>query len=623
MFKSIGFRIALVGILPLSLALYFMAGNVITKRSAYHKMDGLVTLTELASQLSAYIHETQKERGITALFMGSKGKKFGDKLSGQRTSTDTRRTALREFVATLNLSEFGPSLEEALSAAMAKVDEIDQYREKVSSLAISTKEALTLYTQHNTAVLNVVEAISKVSDDADLAKTTAAYANFLKGKERAGIERAVLSKTFTMKRFESGTLRRFGALVTAQDTYFDAFRSLATPKQVAFFDKKMSGPVIAEVQRMRDIAFKNGEAGTNTFGVDANRWFDTMTKKINLMKEVDDELASDVLRAAKEQRDKAFSSFVTISIVATIATICALFMVYWIARGILRPLGMTVDALEAVASGDYSQRIEVKNEDEIGRMATAFNTATEATGRAMQEVKEAAEREARAQAEKAEEDRQRMEAERKQVEEANRKVQHILEVVNNVARRDYSKNIEVTGDDALGQLANGLRKFFRDKQKAEQQAAEAAEQERQRMEHEREQTEELRRRIGEILAVVNAAAEGDLTRTIEVDGDAPIDELAMGINTMLQDLSMVVRDVAEGAAQFKEGSRVVAESGQSLALGAQTQSASVEQMSASIEELVRSINSVRKSTEVARDVAEETARERSLRPHPSPLLCSS
>ncbi len=742
--RSIRFRVGLVGTVPLLLALYFMFGAVVTKYSVYHQMDRFGSLTELAGQISAHVHETQKERGLTAGFLASGGKKFATELAQQRRATDASRTELKEFLTTLDSAASGEGFEKKLSAAVAKMDEIDAYRQQVSAQSIPSKQALGLYTQHNTAMLDVVGAISSVSDDADLAKTAAAYNFFLQGKERAGIERAVMSKAFAVDQFEPGAFSKFGTLVTTQATYLDSFVAMATPEQVAIYTQKMSNPVVAEVQRMRDVATKKGETTAKTelttrllgefgyggaihnfknfvlrnnskysdrfegnytranqvldelekgsetdeegqayaairktlneyhvglakvvkafqapdatveavdkivkiddapalaalaslsaslkngdFGIDANHWFDACTKKINLLKEVDDALAESSLRDATARRDSAFSSFFAIGVTAAVVTLLALVMIFAISQAIVGPLSSTVNALEAVAEGDYSQRINVGSTDEIGRMATAFNTATEATDQAMRDVKDGAERERIAQAEQAEQDRERAEAEQEQAREADQKVRHILEVANLVAQRDYSTEVEVTGDDALGQLGDGLRTFFADKQKAEQLAEEAAEnerqqaeaeqkrkdeeaeKERQRTENEAREAEALRCKVDDILDVVRAASKGDLTQSVDIDGDAAIDELAAGINKMLADLSNVVRDVMEGAAQFTESSRMIGESSQMMAQGAQDQSATVEQMSASIEELARSIESVKVEAESASEVAVSTSK---------------
>ena len=254
-----------------------------------------------------------------------------------------------------------------------------------------------------------------------------------------------------------------------------------------------------------------------------------------------------------------------------VAIAVTVLVVFLIVRSITRPLMGIVKGLEDVAGGDYSQRLEVTRKDEIGRMAASLNEATEATARAMQDVKGAAERERNAQQERAEAEHQRAEEERKrQAEEAER--------------------------ERLQREEEGLRK--------EEESAK----ERARSEAERQKAEELRRKVDALLHAVGAAAQGDLTKSVTVEGNEAIDELAAGFNKMLRDLSDIIGQVSENAAQFSEGSRVIADGAQSLASGAQSQSSSVEEMSASIEELAQSIEAVKQNAHEADNVAGETTK---------------
>jgi methyl-accepting chemotaxis protein len=134
----------------------------------------------------------------------------------------------------------------------------------------------------------------------------------------------------------------------------------------------------------------------------------------------------------------------------------------------------------------------------------------------------------------------------------------------------------------------------------------AAQREQDNQERDREMQETLRCKVDNLLQVVNAAAQGDLTQDIVVEGEETVDELAGGLKTMFNDLRGVISQVVEGADQFTEGSRVVAESAQTVANGAQSQSASVEEMSASIEELARSIEAVKDNADGANQAAGET-----------------
>ncbi|MFZ5830930.1 MAG: methyl-accepting chemotaxis protein [Planctomycetota bacterium] len=253
------------------------------------------------------------------------------------------------------------------------------------------------------------------------------------------------------------------------------------------------------------------------------------------------------------------------SVVALV--VCA--AIAWYASGrMTRPLTNAVSIMERVAAGDYSQRLNISTRDEFGRMATAINQAIDATDRSMHEVREAAERERRLEADRAEAQRQADEEKRRAEEEKAEAERQRLDEENR--RRE-----------------------------------EEAARERQRGESERKAAEVLREKVDQLLAVVGAAAEGDLTHKITIRGDEPVDELGSGIARMLTDLSQVISQVTQSAAQFTEGARVVAESANTLAEGAQNQSMGVERMSVAIAELTRSIEAVRDN---ARD-ADSEARE--------------
>ncbi|MFW8121031.1 nitrate- and nitrite sensing domain-containing protein, partial [Klebsiella pneumoniae] len=80
----------------------------------------------------------------------------------------------------------------------------------------------------------------ELSSDATITKETIAYYNFLQGKERAGIERAVLNNTFSKNEFGPGMLVKFISLVTEQNTYFPKFKVLSNADNVRFFEQQLN-----------------------------------------------------------------------------------------------------------------------------------------------------------------------------------------------------------------------------------------------------------------------------------------------------------------------------------------------------------------------------------------------
>ncbi len=256
-------------------------------------------------------------------------------------------------------------------------------------------------------------------------------------------------------------------------------------------------------------------------------------------------------------------------IIAGISAIAILVVAYFVAGLVTGPVTKIARVLEVVAQGDYSQKANIDSKDEIGRMAGSLNVAIDAVAKAMQDVKDAAERESQAQAEKAEQDRKVAEAEQKRQEEETEREREAAEAERKRQEEESEKERQLAAEEAR-------------------------------------KAEILRKKVDSLLEVVNAAADGDLTQQVKVEGDEAIDELAGGIKRMLTDLSGIIGQVTESAAQFNEGSRVIAESSQSLASGAQTQSSSVEEISASVEELTASIEGVKTNAQEADEVANKT-----------------
>ena len=62
--------------------------------------------------------------------------------------------------------------------------------------------------------------------------------------------------------------------------------------------------------------------------------------------------------------------------ISVAALFAAMLVAYGIARGVSRPMQQLAHHTKLVATGDYTQRIELPREDELGQLATAFNQMT-------------------------------------------------------------------------------------------------------------------------------------------------------------------------------------------------------------------------------------------------------
>jgi methyl-accepting chemotaxis protein len=160
--------------------------------------------SKLLSSISKLIHETQKERGMTAGFLGSKGLKFKDKLFQQRELTNRRTKELHTFLLTIDTKELSNEIDVQLINILADLNNINQKRTMIDNFSIKLSDAIQYYTSINTQFLNIIIEVSKISESPQITRNIIAYSNFLNAKEKAGIERAVATTTLNFNKYKKG-----------------------------------------------------------------------------------------------------------------------------------------------------------------------------------------------------------------------------------------------------------------------------------------------------------------------------------------------------------------------------------------------------------------------------------
>lgn len=374
-------KIFLLLLLPVLGVLILSALSIAKSYSTYHAMAEVEESVLVATNFANLVHELQKERGMTAGFIGSNGAKFSRELKRQREETNKKVVSRRAFLTEhdITLPGFLP-LNQEIST---RLSQLESMRHKIDINEVSLGDALSYYTQLNSKLLHTASLIAKQSKNSDIITQAIAYYNFLQGKERAGIERAVLSNTFAADKFGTNMKAKFITLKSQQDTYIGNFSTFATEQSSQFLQRQLQHPTVIEVQRLKEIAM----AANNNFNVDALHWFAQATGRIGQLKKVENHLGTAINMLASQTKRAATTTL----IVSSFLTLGLVMVTLVISLVVIRDIIARVDDLSSVltnvkANNDLSAQATLLGKSELGRIASALNNTLDKFSFAVAEI---------------------------------------------------------------------------------------------------------------------------------------------------------------------------------------------------------------------------------------------
>jgi len=378
-------KLILLSIIPLIMLAYLTTNAYIDATNYKVKLENTTELVDFSKKISLLLHETQKERGASAGFVGSAGKKFQEILPKQRKLTDTRKAEFLTYITSMDLSKYSKELSTDISKSKDFLSKLESKRSKISNLTIALKDTVGYYTSMNASLLKIVSNVTKVSPTNKITQQLVAYTSFLKSKERAGIERAVLSGVFAKDSFPEGFYKKFITLVAQQDAFMNGFLSIAPADLVKSYHQKMSAPSVEKVNKMRAVAsLKAVEGG---FGIDSVVWFKTITKKINILKSIDDEIAEHITNDLSNLSGSAYTKVIGGVLAIIFMTIFTQLIVRNIDNNIKMLRGQIV---EIAQTKDFSKSVEVTSTNEFGEIQSSLANLVQAMRQALNQAKNSA-----------------------------------------------------------------------------------------------------------------------------------------------------------------------------------------------------------------------------------------
>jgi methyl-accepting chemotaxis protein len=567
MLQSIRSRILFALLIP-SLALLGFAALLIRDRLVDLRQAAAVQdISGYAIAASAFMHELQKERGSSALFLGSGGKQFGAELQSQRSQTDAAAAKLAAALQQDGTRALGAAFAATATQGQQSIARLAEIRRGVDALNLPAPQSFAFYTAAVVAQLDGVRQLIYAADDRRIGLATQAYYSLLEGKELAGQERGMAAGAFAAGRFEPDTYRRIVALAALQEQMLLDAQRLAAPALADALRQMKGSPQLAAANGFRRIAYDSLASGS-TGNVTAPAWFAAMSAYIDRLKAIEEQMSQDLQANAAQVRDEATrQALLAAAVIAALLLLTA--TVGWLlVRSTARPLALLTDSMRRLAAGDLGLEIPAQGRrDELGAMAQAVQVFKQNA-----QDKLALER-------AAEDERAASESRRQQREAREAAVAaEIAALCTRVSDGDLSGRLDESDKDGfllmLGQRLNHL-------------------------------IASLHGITEELAGCMTAMGNGDLTRMVSGDYRGVFGTLKSGANGMAERLTDLASRLNINAATVRDAASEISVGSSDLASRTESQAASLEETAASMHQVTATVKQNADNAQAANQLAAE------------------
>lgn len=345
-------------------------------------------LAEMAEKATALAHELQAERDLSGAYLGGKRGFGGDELRKQRGNVDAAVREYNQAERSLN-GDFSQVTSDLLDSLHKDVQQISGVREAVDKGVAPWDSVFDDYTSVISDLLKLEEDIPQGAGDAQLSDHVHGLSALSHAKELLSAERGYLAYVFGIGKFDDARFRQFLNLDARWQAAQEEFEASITDAQRKEYQRQVSDETSTAVRRLKEQAVV--DPTTPSLSIDVSDWYAKASTMLQGMRAFELELDGQVLDRVRTlhsdaQRQAAIDAGIVLAVL-----ILTLLLALTVAQYLVRPLRQlreaatevayrlpdTVQRLRSTAQSDLDAEVEavtVRSTDEVGEVATAFNS---------------------------------------------------------------------------------------------------------------------------------------------------------------------------------------------------------------------------------------------------------
>jgi signal transduction histidine kinase len=395
-FRNVQIRSKLLAIvvMPLLALVVFATVQVVSSVQSRVGADRLNRATQFASSLTALVDALQRERAISHGYVASARRENYGTMIADRVLVDTALQSFQKNLRWLKPNGFSARFRRDVGTVNASLRDLTDFRSRMETQPVTTLQVAGYYGSRIDALLAVIGDIGAQQGSGSLGNNVDALVAAARAKEAASQAQGLLFSALTAGSFGPEEYQRFATLTGEEQAYLAQFRLAATQEQRDFFSETVTGPDIDRTGTMRQAALTARDVPR---GIPPKDWFFASSARVGLLHQVELHVATDVATASADARAAA-ARRATASVVAMVLVVgLVVGSSLLLGRSMARPLVQLERRVREVASTELPGVVErlqradegaeltaiaqeaagglpIRSTDEIGRLATAFNS---------------------------------------------------------------------------------------------------------------------------------------------------------------------------------------------------------------------------------------------------------
>ena len=340
----------------------------------------LAGIVDLAIHASAVVHELQIERGRTVgMITGEYAAPLASAVADQRANVDAAAETFATFLRETGIRESVPTLDSPVAQVLSGLRERTALRNVIDGRSSSVGDVVGYYTGVIDEMIALLGSALADAPTVEIAHRLNAFKALVEAKEHGGLERALGGALFNLAAQGAVPPARFKAYwarLSGERLALQRFRAEAPVEYVRWFDQAVRGADVDTVAEWRGVLAVIDQTGDGK-GIDGKTWFDTATRRLNLVKSVEDQVAADArARAQARANNISGAAWFAVAIEAILVVLSVLIGGFAFAR-IASGVGGVTAALDRLRLGDLSASDDItKRSDEFGDINRGIHDLT-------------------------------------------------------------------------------------------------------------------------------------------------------------------------------------------------------------------------------------------------------